>query len=308
MVAPAIPTQAGRPANAFAEPLRRVPRPARLAFLVGFRAVSGFIRHDGLSWSAAMAFWAVLSLPPLLVALSALAVTVVGRETAQAMLTDQIAAQLPAQGDLLANLIDRDTSMMTPFGLGSLLFLLFSGSRVFAALVTAINVMWRHVEEDGFLRRQLMRLVLVVAVGGLMLISAILQLGVLGAEDEFGAVAGFVARTGVPFLLVVAGLFVTYLLIPRGRATWRTALVAALITAALLRLAQLVFWFLLTAGVDFSTGYGPLAGVAILMTWAVVASGVVLLGAEFVATLDRHRLDHVPLPSSAEGDPHEQNA
>jgi hypothetical protein len=42
------------------------------------------------------------------------------------------------------------------------------------------------------------------------------------------------------------------------------------------------------------------------MTWAVVASAVVLLGAEMVATLDRHRVTHLPLPSSAKGEPEER--
>ncbi len=308
MVAPAIPTQAGRPANAFAEPLRRLPRRGRLAFLIGLRSISGFVRHDGLSWAAAMAFWLVLSLPPLLIAVSSVVSEILGEETAESMLAEQVASQLPAEGWLIGDIVEQQISLASVAGVGSLVMLLFSGSRVFAALVMAINVMWHHVERDGFVRRQLMRLMLVLAVGSLLLASVALQIGIVGARDDLGTLASVLARFVLPFLLVVAGLFITYRLIPRGRATWRTALVGALIAALLLRVAQFGFWFLLTSYVDFDTAYGPLAGIAVLMTWAVVASAIVLLGAEFVATLDRHRISRLPLPSSARGEPSEANA
>jgi len=107
----------------------------------------------------------------------------------------------------------------------------------------------------------------------------------------------------LPFLLVLGGLFLLYLLVPRGAATWQMALVGALLAAIVLRLAQFGFWYLLTEYLDFDTAYGPLAGIAVLMTWAVVASAIVLTGAELVATLDRHRIKRLPLPSAETGQP-----
>lgn len=306
MVAPAIPTQGGHPANAFAERLRWLPRRLRLVLLVLYRTVTGFVRHDGLSWSAAMAFWLVLSLPPLLIALSSVAVTLLGQESAQQLLTEQIAAQLPAEGGLIGQIVDNQVELLSAAGMGALVFLLFSGSRVFGSLVLAINVMWRHVEGDGFVRRQLMRVLMVLLVGGMLLASVVMQLGILGAADDIGPLADALARYVLPFVLVVGGLFLAYKLVPNGCATWRTALVSAVLTAIVLRAAQFAFWFLLNNLIDYDTGYGPLAGIATLMTWAVVASAIVLLGAEFVATLDRHRLRQLPLPSSATGEPSEQ--
>jgi membrane protein len=109
-------------------------------------------------------------------------------------------------------------------------------------------------------------------------------------------------------LLVIAGLFITYRLVPRGRASWRTALLAAVLVAIALRVAQFVFSILLGRVMDFDEGYGPLAGVATLATWAFFASAIVIIGAELVATLDRHRLVHLPLPSSRRGDPRERGS
>jgi membrane protein len=306
MVVEALNPKSGTPGNAFTQPLRRLPRRARLAFIVIHRVVFGFIHHDGLSWAAAMAFWLVLSLPPLVIAVSSVATTIVGREAAQELLADQIVANLPAEGALIRELAEQEISLASPAGFGSLVLLLFSGSRVFAALINAINVMWRHVEPLGMVRREIMRLVLVVLVGGALLLSVGLQLGILGARDDLGDLAGILIRDVLPFAIVLLGLVLVYRLIPRARATLKTALLGAILAAVLLRASQMVFTVLIGTVMDFETGYGPLAGIAVLMTWAVVASGVVLLGAELVATLDRHRVTHLPLPSSAEGEPSEQ--
>jgi membrane protein len=291
------------PWNAFKKPLRLLSRRLRILFIVSHRVAFGFVRHDGMSWSAAMAFWLVLSLPPLVIASSSVAVQLIGTENARDVLAEQIVAQLPAEGGLIRDLVTQDIGLATLGGVATLVFLMFSGSRVFAALVNAVNVMWRHVERVGFVRREGMRLLLTVTVGGMLVASVLAQLAVVAFEDDIGPIAGFAARWGLPFLLVLAGLLITYRLLPHRRATWKTALAGALIAAVGLRIAQAVFTLLLGTVLEFEQGYGPLAEVALLATWAFVASVIVLLGAEIVATLDRHRLPHIPLPSSHRGEP-----
>jgi len=275
--------------------------------LIGYRSITGFYRHNGLTWSASMAFWLTLSVPPLLIALSSIAQQVLGQEAAQKLIADQVAAQLPSQGGIISDIVSKEIPVFSVAGLGSLLFLLFSGSRIFSALIGAINAMWQHVEEVGIVRRQALRLVMVLLVGGMLLASVLLQLGILGASDQIGFWADILARYVVPLALVIGGLWLTYALLPRQSATWRTALVGAVVTAVVLRVAQFTFWYLLNNLIDFSTSYGPLAGVAILMTWAFVASAIVLVGAQFVAVLDRHRIEQLPLPSSVKGEPGEHN-
>jgi membrane protein len=275
--------------RAFAGLLRRIPRRIRWGLLVARRTVIGFVRHEGLSWAASMAFWLVLSLPPLLIAISSFVGAALGHETAQSILAQQVAAQLPAQGEVIRGLVDQEIQLLSVAGLGSVLFLLFSGSRVFAALVMAVNVMWSAVPTEGLLRRLVLRVVLALTIGGMLVASVLLQLGILGAQDRIGPLADVAARYVLPFGLVVGGLFLTYRLVPWRLASTRTAFVAAVLTAVLLRGFQALFSFLLAEGVDFSTAYGSLAGIAILMTWAMVTSSIVLLGAEFVSIVDRRR-------------------
>lgn len=307
MVADSIPSPVGEPSRAFAEPLRKLPRRVRLPLLMVYRVAVSFVRHDGLTWAASMAFWLTLSVPPLLIGLSSMAMALFGQEAVRQVLAEQVAAQLPAQGSIIRDIVQQEIPLTSLAGVGSLVLLLFSGSRVFGALISAVNAMWSHVENTSFLRRQLLRIAMVLFVGGMLLVSTVLQLGVLGARDEIGLPADLLARYILPLGLVIGGLWLTYFVIPRGKATWGTALLAAVVTALLLRAAQVAFWWFLNNMVDFSQSYGPLAGVAILMTWAVVASAILLIGAELVAVLDRHKIDQVPLPSSAKGDPDQRS-
>ena len=194
MVVPTLAAGREQPARAFATPLSRLPRRLRLAFLLGYRSVANFIRHHGVSWSAAIAFWLVLSLPPLLIALSSVGSQLLGQETVRSVLAEQVASQLPAEGWLISDIVEEEISLLSPAGLGSLVLLLFSASRVFGALITALNVMWRHVEDAPLLRRVLRRALLLLATGGLLLASVALQVGITSGEADGLSLAGAVAR------------------------------------------------------------------------------------------------------------------
>jgi membrane protein len=295
--------ESASPRNSLRRPFTFLPRRVRMIGVIAHRVVFGFLKNEGMSYSAAMAFWLVLSLPPLVIAVSSVASVLLPHDSPRQILAEQIVAQLPAEGGLIRDLVEREVGLLSVGGAFSLIFLFFSGSRVFAAVVRAIDVMWRHVEEMGVVRRELMRFALVIIVGGMLVGSILLQVSLVAFQEDLGMGVGVLVGWLLPFALVVIGLFVTYKLLPRRRATWKTALLGAVIAAVSLRLAQVVFVFLLGTFLEFEEGYGPLAEVALLATWAFVASAIILLGAQLVATLDRHRLPHVPLPSSAQGDP-----
>jgi membrane protein len=294
--------QRADPRNSLRRPFTFLPRRLRLLYLIGHRVAFGWLNHDGMSWSAAMAFWLVLSLPPLIIAVTSVAATFIDEDNAREIIADQVVAQLPAEGDLIRQLVEQDIALLSIGGFASLVFLFFSGSRVFASLVNAVYVMWRHVERAGFVRREAMRFLFALIVGSLLMGSVVVQIAVLGI-DELGPLVGILINWVLPFAMVFLGLFITYKLLPRNRASFKTAFIGALLAAIGLRVAQLVFMLLLGTVLEFDEGYGPLAEVALLATWAFFACAIILLGAELVATLDRHKLAHVPLPSSKSGDP-----
>ncbi|HVM25418.1 MAG TPA: YihY/virulence factor BrkB family protein [Candidatus Limnocylindrales bacterium] len=275
----------------------------RLKTLVGIvrRTVTNFITQEGMQWAGAVAFYLVLSVPPMLIAASSLAILVMGADAARELVTDQVTEFIPVERDLIEDVADATIGGIGPAALISIVFLLFSGTRIFAALITAINVMWHEVEQAGFVRMQVVRAIFLVTVGVLFALGAMLDGIVALAGDELpieGVAQWLVESELIPFTLLFLALLTMLKLVPRRMASWTSAVVGALVGALGLRIAQYGFTaFLATLG-DFETAYGPLAGIAALMTWALVASVTVLLSAHLVAVLNQ--------PETPAGDSREQ--
>lgn len=252
-----------------------------------WRAARNFLAQEGVQWSGAVAFYLILSVPPLLVAAFSIGVAVVGEQTARDFLNSQVKTFLPAQEQVVQQLIGRTITSTGAAIPVSLAFLLFSGSRVFASLIAAIYVMWREVPDAGFLRRQIVRMLMLFTTGVVFAFAGAADLAVTFASDLMPAGVAAVVRAQIlPLALVGAGLLALFKLIPRRRATWRSALIGAAVGAGLLRTAQLGFTTYLSTLANFESAYGPIAGAAVLMTWALVASAIMLFAAHLVAVLN----------------------
>jgi membrane protein len=214
---------------------------------------------------------------------------VTGPEAARAFVVEQVGKYVPTQPALLDGIAAHGPESPAA-ATASVALLLFSGSRAFAALTSAVNVLWLRVDQLTFWRRQLLR------VG--MLGIALVLIG-LSALAE-----GLVARLGsngasetdlwlldwqlIPMLLLAAMLYAIYKVLPREPVDrWHAATGAVLATVGV-RLAQAGLGFVADAGL-FETPYGELAGVALMATWALVVGAIVLYGAAVVAILDGKR-------------------
>lgn len=267
---------------------RALIRTSLVAARAIWRAVRNFLAQEGVQWSGAVAFYLILSVPPLLVAAFSVGVVVVGEETARQFLNTQVTTFLPAQEEVVQQLVGRTVTSSGAALPISLAFLLFSGSRIFASLIAAIYVMWREVPEAGFVRRQVVRLVMLLTSGVVFALAGAADVAVAFAGDFLPAGVVAVVRAQVlPVALVMAGLLALFKAIPRRRASWRSALIGAAVGAVLLRIAQLGFTTYLSTVANFESAYGPIAGAAVLMTWALVASATILVAAHLVAVLNQ---------------------
>jgi len=284
----------------------RLPKRLRPAWRVVRRTVRNYLDEEGLQWSGAVAFYLVLSVPPLLIAAVSIGIALVGADTARSFLEDQVARFLPTERGIVAEIVDQTVQASGAAALAAIGFLLFSGSRVFASLIAAINLMWHEIDMPGFWRRQLERTVMVLTVGALLIFSGVADVALALASDLLDlppSLRVLVQSQVVPALFIGSGLFLLFYLIPRRAATWRTALAGAIFGAVALRLAQALFTSYLRDFGGFDSAYGPIAGLAAVLTWALVASGIILLAAHFVAVLnspDREpRPDEHQLPGEA---------
>ena len=239
-----------------------MPQPVFHAVAIGWRTVRNFVDQEGVQWSGAIAFYLVLSVPPLLIAAFSVGVVLVGEETARGYLTNQVTQFLPAEQDLVERIVGETIQARGPAAAISLGFLLFSGSRVFASLIASINVMWEELPQPGFWRRQITRIVMVLTIGGIFALAALADLIIAFAGDLQALPAGI--RTLLQSQLVpslfLAALFLLFLIVPRQLPSALTAFVGALVGMIALRVAQAGFTAYLATFGGFDSAYGPIAG------------------------------------------------
>jgi YihY family inner membrane protein len=247
-----------------------------------------FIDDQGLSWAGAIGLYLFLSVPPFVVAATYLGGLVAAPATAESFVLEQVAKYLPAEQRLLEGIVaERPDSAVG--GLLSTALLLFSGSRAFAALTSAVNVMWRRVDALTFVRRQVLRLGMLGVTVALLCLAALAEAGIAAIGDAASADDIWLLDWQLlPGVLLASFLLVAYKLLPREPVSWRHAALGAVVATVGIRLAQAATGWLAERGL-LQTPYGDLAGVALMATWALITGTVILFGAALVAALDGKR-------------------
>ena len=248
---------------------------------------------DVPSLAAAIAYYTVFSLPPLLVLIVALAGFFFGADRVASEIANQAGA---AVGDGAAESIRTmiDSAGAGGSGIGGKLLgigaLLFGATGAFGQLQKALNRAWEvddTSKEGGVVSLILKR----VASFGMILTIAFLLLVSLAVSTAI-TVVGDAALGGMPTplaqalntalsLAVITALFaVMFKVLPDAEIAWRDVWVGALVTALLFTLGKyLIGLYLGTA--DPGSAFGAAGSLALLLVWIYYSSLIVLVGAEF---------------------------
>ena len=259
------------------------PRPWRAVLAQSLRDLHA---TDAPEVAAALAFYALLSLFPLLLAGAAAASWFVEPAWAVARITHLLGEFVP-RGDIeVEAIVVGALAQRGRVGLVSVLILLVSGRRVLGALAKALNRV-SDVDEcrEGVLRRVLVELAMLVGVGALfgLALSSGPMLGLLWDAGDGAAWPGraavAAALAGARGVLLAAAFFLVYYFVPRGERDRRAALAGAA-AAALLFLAARALFLLSVDRLwgSLSLVYGPLAVGAVLLLWAWYVALITLFG------------------------------
>jgi membrane protein len=255
---------------------------------VAWRTLLLFVNSNGWSWSGALGLFLFLSVPPLMVAAAFVAAVFFPENEAKAFVIVQASKFVPARSELLESVLVRDEPIATGAGLVSLAFLLFSGSRIFAALASGINRMWNRADDLSFWDKQRSRGWLLVLSAGLLALTAAAEATISAVtETAAGEQVWLLDYQVLPFALLGIFLFIVYRVLPQAEVTWQHAAIGAALATIGVRISQAVMGYMSEAG-TFDNPYGELAGVGLLATWAFVVGVAVLLGASLVAVLGGH--------------------
>lgn len=268
-----------------------VPSWLALPLEVSWRSLLLFINANGWSWAGAVGLFLFLSVPPLMVASAFLASLLFPESEAKAFVITQASKFVPAESELLQSVLVREESIATGAGVVSLAFLLFAGSRAFAALASAINRMFGRTDQLSFWDTQRSRAWLLVLSLVLLALAGMAEAGISAVTGaQAGEQVWLLDWQLLPFLLIGVFLFIAYRVLPQAEVIWQHAAIGAVLAAIGVRISQAVMGVMSSMG-TFDNPYGDLAGVGLMATWALVVGVAILLGASLVAVLGGYDRD-----------------
>jgi membrane protein len=254
-------------------------------------------------FAAALAYYTVFSLAPLLIIAIAIAGAVFGEEAAQGQIVGQIQGLVGRDGaeaiqTMLQN-AQRPGSGGTIASIIGVITLLFGASGVFGQLQQALNAIW-EVEprpERGwknFIQSRFLSFAMVLVIGFLLLVSLILSAVLVAISNFFGnMMPEFVAiGQGLNFLIsfvVITVLFASiYKFLPDVRVPWKNLWIGAAATALLFNIGRyLIGLYLGNSGIGST--YGAAGSFVVLLVWVFYSAQIILFGAEFTQVYSRYR-------------------
>ena len=270
--------------------------------------------EDPFAQSAAVAYYAIFSLPGLLIIIVTIIGIVVGEENASQRISDQVVDMLgKGSAEDIEDLIQRsqiqdNTWVATLVGIGTLLF---GATGLFFQLQKALNSIWQvqKSKKAGLLimaRDRALSLGLVIAISFLLLISLVLS-------TVISALNGWIAQTFsewisfVTHLINIAvslGIFTLlfasiFKVLPDVQITWKMVWKGAFITAILFTLGKALIGYYLSMA-DPASSFGAAGIVIIILLWVSYTCMIVFFGAEFTQVYARRYGTNIRPSSYAE--------
>jgi len=273
-------------------------------------AVEGYIAHEALSRGAAIAFYVVTSLAPVLLIVVAVAGIVFGQDAVRGGLVQQLSGMLGQQGGELIQTMLASSSDKTSGAAASVLgaiMVLITASGVFSEMQTGLNRAWQVKAPEQpvllMLRARAASLGLVAALGFLLMVSlaasaAISALGTyLGGSTSFAPLLLAALNTLISLGLFTLLFAAIYKVLPDTPISWREVGIGALITAVLFTIGKsLIGWYLGTTAA--SSGYGAAGALVLILLWAYYCAQIFLFGAELTRAIAGRRAEPTPMPET----------
>ncbi len=264
-------------------------------FKLFVKAGKAWVDDYAPSMGAAISYYTVFSLAPLLVIVIAMAGAAFGREAVQGMVVAELSGLIGQEGaKLVENLVvsasDTDKGLIA--GLISLGILMIGATTVFAELQSALDRIW-HVPEAkkptgiwAILRARLLSFGLILGLVFLLMVSLAVSAGVAA----FGTWAGgrmpgwevtlHMINVAISLSVETVLFAMIYKLMPTVHIAWRDVWVGAFVTALLFEVGKLLIGLYLgKSGVTES--FAAAGSLVVLLAWVYYAAQIFLLGAEF---------------------------
>jgi membrane protein len=279
-------------------------------------SVNAWVEDYAQSMGAALSFYTVFSIAPVLLIAIAVAGLVFDTQAAQRAVASELTGLMGREGAAAVEALLK--SAHSPKGslistLVGAVVLLIGASAVFGELQDALNRIWRAPmpRPPGLLRLIIERMLsfgMILGVGFLLIVSLVLSAAITAFGEWWGSAFAYQAfvleaiNFVLSFGLITMAFALIYKLIPRVSVQWRDVWIGSAVTALLFTLGKsLIGIYLGKAGV--ASAFGAAGSLIILLLWVYYSAQIFLLGAEFTWVyahmFGSHRQRPEPAPAAA---------
>ena len=246
------------------------------------------------SMGAALAYYTMFSIAPLLLIVISVAGLAFGEQAARGEIMDQLASLMGEDGaravqSLLAAVNHPATGIWaTLFGIGALVV---GATSVFGELQNALDRIWRAPDRKSgtgvwrWLRTRLLSLGMIFGIGFLLMVSLVASAMLAAVQRWFGQYIDLGALAalidfGVSFAFITVAFAMIYKLMPRVRVEWRDVWIGAVVTALLFTVGKMAIGLYIGRSAVASV-FGAAASLVAMVVWVYWSAQIFLLGAEF---------------------------
>ena len=270
-----------------------------------FKKIWLLIKTTVIAWSddyapsmgAALAFYTLFSIAPLLLIVLSITGFVFGAEAARGEIAGQLQNLMGEQSAMtvqaLLQNVNKPTDGIVATIIGVVL-LLIGATSVFGELQTALDRIWRAPERPpirsiiSFLRSRLLSFGMIFGIGFILMVSLIFNAALAAVSQWWSLQYQFKEWLDVlnivdlvfGFVMTTAMFALIYKVIPSVKIRWSEVWIGALITAALFTLGKFLIG-LYMAKSAVASGFGAAGSVVALLVWVYYSAQIFLLGAEF---------------------------
>lgn len=258
-------------------------------------SVNAWIDDFAPSMGAALAYYTLFSIAPLLIIVIAVAGLVFGQDAARGEIVAQIQGLIGWEGAVAVQGLLKSANQPAENILAavvSLVTLVIGATSVFAELQSDLDRIWRvpaPPRENGLwtlLRTRLLSFGLVLGLVFLLMVSLVVS-AVIAAFGKWsnGYFEGWepvfqILNSGMSFAITTSLFAMIYKLMPRARIAWRDVWVGASVTGLLFELGKLLIGLYLGT-TSVASAFGAAGSLVVLLLWVYFSAQVFLLGAEF---------------------------
>ena len=257
-------------------------------------AVSGWIDDYAQSMGAALAYYTMFSMAPLLLIVISIAGLVFGDEAARGEIFSQLEGMLGPSGALavqgLLESVRKPSESVTATVFGVAL-LLIGATSVFGELQDALDRIWRapvRAGQSGWWRLVQARLLsfgMILGIGFLLIVSLVASAALAALQKWWGPVfsdwaAASIIEVVLSFLVTTVAFAMIYKIVPRVRIHWKDVWIGAATTSLLFTVGKLLIGVYIGRS-GIASGFGAAAFLVVVLVWVYYSAQIFLLGAEF---------------------------